>query len=162
MESNDCESFRFQDICSLRLSCHRDAYLTSAECPEPDAGGTNRRLYYPTAYVVYSAKGQFFSHPAVGYHFVDAEKVIGNVHTFSIAEGFANRAEVGYTPAFIPRRQRGVQQPVGLPGMNIFSEGCGREGRAVGPWMPGVGAGFVVRTDDRLSPARWIRRLPGR
>ncbi len=51
----------------------------------------------PTAYVVYTAKDHFFSHPAVGYHFVDASKVIGNVHTFSIAEGFANRAEVGYT-----------------------------------------------------------------
>ena len=51
----------------------------------------------PTAYVVYSAKDKLFSHPAVGYHFVDASNVIGNIHTFSIAEGFANRAEVGYT-----------------------------------------------------------------
>ena len=51
----------------------------------------------PTAYVVYSAKGQIFSHPAVGYHFVNANSVIGDVHTFSIAEGFANRAELGYT-----------------------------------------------------------------
>ena len=51
----------------------------------------------PTAYVVYAAKGQMFSHPAVGYHFVDADKVIGNIHTFSIAEGFRNRAEAGYT-----------------------------------------------------------------
>src|SRR6202030_2224003 len=51
----------------------------------------------PTAYVVYSAKKQFFSYPAVGYHFIHVPKVIGNVHTISIAESFANRAEVGYT-----------------------------------------------------------------
>ena len=50
----------------------------------------------PTAYVVYS-KGQTFSHPAIGFHFVNASKVIGNVETVSITEGFANRAEVGYT-----------------------------------------------------------------
>ncbi len=43
----------------------------------------------PTAYVVYGEKGQFFSHPAVGYHFVNANSVIGDVHTFSIEEGFA-------------------------------------------------------------------------
>ena len=51
----------------------------------------------PTAYVVYAAEGKFFSHPAVGYHFIYVPKVIGNIHTFSIAQGFANRAEVGYT-----------------------------------------------------------------
>jgi hypothetical protein len=48
----------------------------------------------PTAYVVDTAKDKFFSHPAVGYHFIDASNVIGNIHTFSIAEGFANRAEL--------------------------------------------------------------------
>lgn len=51
----------------------------------------------PTAYVVYTAKDKFFSHPAVGYHFVNASNVIGNIHTFSIAEGIANRVEFGYT-----------------------------------------------------------------
>src|ERR1017187_5258937 len=51
----------------------------------------------PTAYVVYSAKDQKFSHPAIGFHFVNASKVIGNVETVSITEGFANRAEVGYS-----------------------------------------------------------------
>src|SRR5579871_4665532 len=51
----------------------------------------------PTAYVVYGEKGHFFSHPAFGYHFVNSAKVIGDIQTFSVAEGFANRAEVGYT-----------------------------------------------------------------
>src|ERR1019366_2505584 len=51
----------------------------------------------PTAYVVYGGKGHFFSHPAVGVHYIDASKVIGNIETVSITESFANRAEVGYT-----------------------------------------------------------------
>ena len=51
----------------------------------------------PTAYVVESTKGHFFSPPAVGYHFIDASAVIGDVQTVSATEGFANRAEVGYT-----------------------------------------------------------------
>ena len=101
----------------------------------------------PTAYVVYSAKGQFFSHPAVGYHFVDASKVIGNMHTFSIAEGFANRAEVGYTRSVHHRRRattatRSFSSLWHSPGMNIFS------GKVVaikdgqfGPWTPGLAVG---------------------
>ena len=51
----------------------------------------------PTAYVVESAKGKTFSHPAVGVHFISAKTVIGDFETFSVTEGFANRAEVGYT-----------------------------------------------------------------
>ncbi|MGD0547877.1 MAG: hypothetical protein ABR991_08610, partial [Terracidiphilus sp.] len=51
----------------------------------------------PTAYVVYMEKGEKFSHPAVGFHFIDAAKVIGNIETFSITEAFYGRAEVGYT-----------------------------------------------------------------
>jgi hypothetical protein len=106
----------------------------------------------PTAYVVYGEKGQFFSHPAVGYHFVSANSVIGDVHSFSIEEGFANRAEAGYT--------RNVHWTGDSPlfsslwhyaGMNIFN------GKVVaindgqfGPWTPGLAAGFVVRTGDRF------------
>ena len=106
----------------------------------------------PTAYVVYADEGKFFSHPAVGYHFINANSVLGDVHTFSIAEGFRNRAEVGYT--------RNVHWTGNSPlfsqlwhaaGMNIFS------GKAVavkdgqwGPWTPGFAAGFVVRTHDKF------------
>ena len=106
----------------------------------------------PTAYVVYGEKGHFFSHPAVGYHFVNANKVIGDIQTFSVEEGFANRAEVGYT--------RSVHWTGGSPlfsklwnynGMNIFN------GKVVavkdgqwGPWTPGLAAGGVVRTGDNF------------
>jgi hypothetical protein len=106
----------------------------------------------PTAYVVYTAKGEFFSHPAVGYHFVNASKVIGNIHTFSIAEGFANRAEVGYTRNVHTEGNSALFSNLWhYAGMNIFTgkavvlkEGTG------GEWMPGVGAGFVVRTGDHF------------
>src|ERR1700677_151434 len=71
---------------SLRLSAQQ---LTL----EGQTGG----FLTPTAYVVYADKGAFFSHPAIGFHFIDASSVIGNIETFSITEGFANRAEAGYT-----------------------------------------------------------------
>lgn len=116
----------------------------------------------PTAYVVYAPKGQFFSHPAVGIHFINAKKVIGNIETFSVLESFANRAEVGYTRSV---HQVGndtkvsTSDPYGLDlsqlwnynGMNIFNakvvavkEGTG------GEWTPGVAVGGLVRTGDRF------------
>jgi hypothetical protein len=51
----------------------------------------------PTAYVVPSANNHSFSMPAIGFHFIDASSVIGNVETISVTEGFGNRFEFGYT-----------------------------------------------------------------
>jgi hypothetical protein len=113
----------------------------------------------PTAYVVESAKGQFFSHPAVGFHFIGASTVIGNIETFSITEGFANRGEAGYT--------RSVHQYGNTPastatnaatsalwnfsGMNVFhGKVVGLKDGQFGPWTPGVAVGGVVRTDDEF------------
>jgi hypothetical protein len=106
----------------------------------------------PTAYVVYTEKDHIFSHPAVGYHFVNASKVIGYVHTFSIEEGVANRFEFGYT--------RNVHTKGNDPsfsglwnysGMNVFNAKIvGIKDGQFGPWTPGIGAGFVVRTNDRF------------
>lgn len=106
----------------------------------------------PTAYVVYTAKGHFFSHPAVGYHFVNTSKVIGNIHTFNITEGFGNRAELGYT--------RSVHQEGNSPtfsqlwhfaGMNVINGKVVaiKDGQGT-PFTPGVAAGFVVRTGDKF------------
>jgi hypothetical protein len=110
----------------------------------------------PTAYVVESEKGHVFSHPAVGMHFIDASTVIGNIETFSVTEGFANRAEVGYTRSV---HQNGNQMTTGLglsqlwnyDGMNVF------HGKVVvikdgqfGPWTPGLAVGGVVRTGDNF------------
>jgi len=110
----------------------------------------------PTAYVVESAKGKVFSHPAAGFHFIGSAAVIGNIETFSVTEGFANRAEVGYTRSV---HQNGNQMTTGLGlsnlwdynGMNVF------HGKAVlvrdgqfGPAMPGIAVGGVVRIDDHF------------
>lgn len=106
----------------------------------------------PTAYVVYTEKGKFFSHPAVGYHFVNASSVIGNVHTFNIAEGFRNRAEVGYTRSVHTEGNSELFSDLWhFNGMNIFSgKVVALKDGQFGPWMPGVGVGFVVRTSDRF------------
>ncbi len=135
------------------------AILAVAALPVPRLTAQNLTLegqtggfITPTAYVVYSAKNHFFSYPAVGYHFVYAPKVIGNVHTFSITEGFANRAEIGYT--------RSVHQLGDDPllsslwhyaGMNIYNGKVVaiRDGQG-SPIMPGLAAGFVVRTGDHF------------
>ena len=105
----------------------------------------------PTAYVVPSAKKQIFSHPALGYYFLNAGNVIGDIHTISFEEGIANRAEFGYT--------RNVHVMGGDPllsdfwhfaGMNIFNGKAVlvKDGQGT-PFTPGVAAGFVVRTDDK-------------
>jgi hypothetical protein len=106
----------------------------------------------PTAYVVYSAKKQFFSYPAVGFHFVNASQVIGNVETFNIAEGFANRAELGYTREVHQLGDSAAfSQLWHYAGMNIISAKIVaiKDGQWV-PFTPGVAAGFVVRTDDKF------------
>jgi hypothetical protein len=106
----------------------------------------------PTAYVVYSAKGHFFSYPAVGYHFVNASKVIGDIHTFRIEEGFGNRAELGYRRS---GHQEGnsplFSQLWHFAGMNVFNgkEVAIRDGQ-LAPVVPGLAAGFVVRTGDKF------------
>ena len=113
----------------------------------------------PTAYVVYMEKGQAFSHPAVSFHFIDASSVIGDIETFSVTEGFANRAEAGYTRSV---HQYGDQPtttatPLGLSnlwnydGMNVFHGKvvAFRDGQ-FGPWMPGIAIGGLVRTGDHF------------
>ena len=124
----------------------------------------------PTAYVVYSAKGQFFSNPAVGFHFVDASSVIGKIETVSVTEGFGNRAEAGYTRSIhqYGNQPTAAATPLGLSnlwnysGMNVF------HGKAVvfkdgqfGPWMPGVAIGGLVRTGDHFVSGAANKTLTG-
>jgi hypothetical protein len=121
----------------------------------------------PTAYVVESAKGQVFSHPAVGFHFIDAATVIGYVETFSVTEGFANRAEAGYTRSV---HQNGNQMTTGLAlsnlwnynGMNVFhGKVVGIKDGQFGPWTPGVAVGGVVRTGDHFVSGAANKQLTG-
>ena len=124
----------------------------------------------PTAYVVESAKGQFFSHPAVGFHFIAASTVIGYFETLSFTEGFANRGEAGYT--------RSVHElgntPAGTAanaassslwdfnGMNIFhGKVVGIKDGQFGPWTPGLAVGGVVRTGDKFVSGAAIPEAVG-
>jgi hypothetical protein len=124
----------------------------------------------PTAYVVYTDKGQMFSHPAVGFHYIDASKVIGNIETFSITEAFASRAEAGYTRSV---HQYGDQPtatatPLGLSnlwnysGMNVFhGKVIAIKDGQFGAWMPGIAIGGVVRTSDHFVSGAANKALTG-
>jgi len=124
----------------------------------------------PTAYVVYMEKGQALSHPAIGVHFINASKVIGNIETFSITEAFYGRAEAGYTRSVhqFGNQPTTTATPLGLSnlwnysGMNIF------HGKVVaindgqfGPWTPGVAVGGLVRTGDHFVSGAANKVLTG-
>jgi hypothetical protein len=117
----------------------------------------------PTAYVVYSAEGQKFSHPAVGYHFVNSSAVIGAVHTFSIEEGIANRVEFGYTRSVHTKGDDPAFSKLwDYSGMNIFNgKVVALKDGQFGTWAPGVAAGFVVRTNDRFVTGALDKLLTG-
>jgi len=105
----------------------------------------------PTAYVVQSAKGTIFSHPAIGFHYVHAGNVIGDVYTGSVTEGFGNWAEVGYTRnAHTNGNNPYFSSLWEFPGMNVFhGKGIVIQENAFGSkWTPGAAVGFVVRTGD--------------
>lgn len=107
----------------------------------------------PTAYVVESAKGSVFSRPSLGFHYIEAGSVIGNVYTGSITEGIANWAEVGYTRSAHTNGDNPYFSSLWeYSGMNVF-HGKGvvvKEDSFGGKWLPGVAAGFVVRTGDHF------------
>ena len=117
----------------------------------------------PTAYVVYTDKDHLLSHPAVGFHFVNASSVIGYVYTFSIEEGIANRAEFGYTRSVHTKGNSPAFSGLwDFSGMNVFN------GKVVaikdgqfGAWTPGIGAGFVVRTGDKFVSGALNQELYG-
>jgi hypothetical protein len=130
----------------------------------------------PTAYVVYAEKGQFFSHPAISFHFINASNVIGNIETISITESFASRAEVGYTRSIHQMGNSGPSTVVlanavygsndpatAVPvmpnfsslwdanGMNVFhGKVVGIKDGQFGAWTPGFAVGGVVRTNDKF------------
>src|ERR1700735_4905370 len=106
-----------------------------------------------TAYVVQPAKRQVVSRPSIGFHYIHAGDVIGNVYTASITEGFANRAEVGYTRSAHTNGDNPYFSSLWeFSGLNVF-HGKGvvlKENSFKSKWTPGVAAGFVVRTGDNF------------
>jgi hypothetical protein len=153
-------------VCGLALA----ALLLASRLPAQNLTleGQTGGFLTPTAYVVYTAKGHVFSHPAFGYHFVNTSKVIGDIQTFSVVEGFANRAELGYTRSVHTDGNSNVasegafSQLWNYNGMNVFN------GKVVaikdgqfGPWTPGAAAGFVVRTGDKFVSTAVSQELGG-
>jgi hypothetical protein len=120
----------------------------------------------PTAYVVYTDKDHVFSHPAVGFHFIDTSAVIGDIETFSVTEGFANRAEVGYTRSVhqlgnstVPS-EGAFSNLWNFDGMNVFhGKVVGIKDGQFGPWTPGVAVGGVVRTDDKFVSGALVQQI---
>jgi hypothetical protein len=112
----------------------------------------------PTAYVVSMEKGQKFSHPAIGVHYIDASAVIGNIETVSITEAFYGRAEAGYTRSIHQFGNSGSGSPPldlsqlwHYSGMNVFhGKVIGIKDGQFSAWSPGVAIGGVVRTNDRF------------
>ena len=105
----------------------------------------------PTAYVVPVAPHKLFSIPELGYHFVAAGSVIGDVQTVSVTEGFHNLAEFGYTRSIHTDGSNPDFSTLwNYSGMNIFHAKSIllRENAFHRKWMPGLGTGFVVRLND--------------
>jgi hypothetical protein len=154
-------------FCALMLGALPASRLTAQYLTlEGQTGG----FLTPTAYVVYADKGQNFSHPAIGFHYIDASAVIGNVETFSITESFRSQAEAGYTRSV---HQFGDQPtttatPLGLSnlwnysGMNVFHGKVVaiRDGQ-FGAWMPGIAIGGVIRTGDHFVSGAANKTLTG-
>lgn len=150
-----------RSLCAVAAAALLPAALAGAQnlTLEGQTGG----FLTPTAYVVPTEKGSFFSHPAVGYHFVNSNNVIGDLHTFSIEEGFANRAEAGYTRSVhITGDSAAFSSLWHFAGMNVFNgkaivlkESTGKE------WVPGLAAGAVVRTGDKFVSGALNQELTG-
>jgi len=159
---------RFQlAVCALVLAALCAARAAAQHLTlEGQTGG----FLTPTAYVVYTQKGHTFSHPAIGFHFADASAVIGDIETFSITEGFARRAEAGYTRSVhqFGNQPTTTATPLGLSnlwnysGMNVFHGKvvAFRDGQ-FGAWMPGIAMGGVVRTNDHFVSGAANKTLTG-
>jgi hypothetical protein len=104
----------------------------------------------------------------VGYHFINAKTVIGDFQTFSFTEGFANRAEVGYTRSYHTLGDATLPSAGAFSnlwnynGLNIF------HGKVVvikdgqfGPLMPGIAVGGLVRTDDKFVSGAVLQEVAG-
>ena len=89
--------------------------------------------------------------------------MIGNIHTFNVAEGFANRAELGYTRSVHTEGGSALFSSLWhYSGMNVFSaKAVAINDRQFGPWTPGAAAGIVVRSGDRFVSGALNQTLTG-
>jgi hypothetical protein len=147
-------------LCLLILTAMATSRLVAQHLTlEGQTGG----FLTPTAYVVFTDEGKVFSHPAIGYHFVNTDAVIGNIHTFSILEGFANRAEAGYTRSVHTTGNSPIFSSLWhYAGMNMFNgKVVALKENTGGEWVPGIAVGGVVRTGDRFVSGALNQKLYG-
>ena len=156
-------NLRFLSVCGFLAAAMLLAHRLDAQhlTLEGQTGG----FLTPTAYVVESGKGHFFSHPAVGFHFIGAATVIGNIETFSATEGFANRAEAGYTRS-VHQLGNSVTTPGSFSnlwnfnGMNVIhGKAVGIKDGQFGPWTPGIAVGGLVRTGDQFVSCALVQEI---
>jgi len=129
------------------------AITTGAAAQNLTLEGQTGGFITPTAYVVQSAPGAVLSRPALGFHYIRAGNVIGNVYTASATEGFGNLVELGYTRSAHTNGSNPYFSSLWeFPGMNVFhGKGVLLPENSFGrKWLPGAAAGFVVRTSDRF------------
>ena len=89
-------------------------------------------------------------HPVIAYHVLAGGPVIGTWNTVSITEGFAKRAEVGYTREDHAAGNTQGLSPLWTDGLNIFHGKVNvvPENAGKAPWVPGISIGGILRTND--------------
>jgi hypothetical protein len=131
----------------LQLSVVLAAAVGTASAQSLNWEGQTGVFVTPLAYTVPGTQNSF-GLPAVSYHYVDAGKVLGGFHQFSITEGAYDRVEFGYT--------RNLHQDGSTPGLSsLWGSGFNafhakvnflREGRRL---YPALSVGFIARTQVR-------------
>lgn len=89
-------------------------------------------------------------HPNVAFHYLNTGDVIGNNFQASITVGLFRRAEFGYTRAFVSAGNTALS-PLFKNGFNTVHGKLNfvPENALKTKWVPGISAGFVVRSQVR-------------
>lgn len=103
----------------------------------------------PLASVAASKAGEA-GRPVVGYHYLNGGDTMGAWHSVSVTEGFAGRAEFGYTRTMMSAGSNPALSPLWKGGYNIVHGKVNIVPSELSKkaWMPAVSAGFVARMGD--------------
>ena len=101
----------------------------------------------PLAYTVASPKDNV-GKPVVGFHFVDADRVVGTFSKLSVTVGAFDRLEFGYTRDVHTAGDSPTLSPLWHDGFNIVHGKVNvvRENTGKRSWIPAISTGFVLRT----------------
>lgn len=101
----------------------------------------------PLAYTVASPKDNV-GKPVVGFHFVDADNIVGTFSKLSVTVGAFDRLEFGYTRDVHTTGDHPALSPLWNDGFNIVHGKVNivRENSGKRSWIPALSTGFVLRT----------------